>query len=232
MRLSISHAILSGSLTLACGRQSGDGGPPPETPHGSETSLANEASSPEPKASGSADSDRESQPNAELGAGPPESTGFDLDTWAEQHQIEISIEADGCEPAELGDKPNEVIWCRHRENRAEGAVLYLRALYAARAKKLVKLIEIPYGVGQVALESKRDAGDRMLLKLEFNRASDGKSVEVADGAELDCAKANQENAEIKDTAPSTHTAFDKVIRKVCAARGHYRWAAGTLRRAP
>jgi hypothetical protein len=140
-----------------------------------------------------------------------------------------SLESDGCEPANLGAKPADVIWCLHHVETKAGTVSYSRALYVARLKKLVKLVDIPYAVGPMdSDEPKTKDSDRYLVKLAFERAADGKHVSVQEAPGLDCAHADQQNEDNKNAAPVLYKAYLPAIKQVCAQRGNWEWTGATL----
>lgn len=163
----------------------------------------------------------------ELPAAPPVTDpGWDFHAWAYARELKIELVSDGCEAAKLGDKPDETVWCAHHVEGKEGAVLYSRALYVARAKRLVKLVEIPIAAGMVDDPAKpKDEKDRQVIRFEIKRADDGKSVRVEPAKGFECELAMKGNAEPGALGAKLAT----YIPRVCAARGTWKWAAGTLR---
>lgn len=160
----------------------------------------------------------------EIDQAPPPATSasvFDLDDWASEHQIEIDLKADGCELAELGEQPKDVIWCNHHVDTTHVS-LATRALYAIRGKKLVKLIEL-------AVSSTPLATGKPSVKLEVVRTDD-KHVEVREVDGMDCDHAKKENDDAAITKPEETKERQAATKKVCAARGRYEWAAGALRK--
>jgi hypothetical protein len=157
-------------------------------------------------------------------APPPPSvaTVFDLDDWATEHQIEVDLKADSCELAELGEQPKDVIWCNHHVDSTHVS-LATRALYAIRGKKLVKLIEL-------AVTSTPLATGKPSVKLELSR-TDEKHVELRELEGMDCEAAKKENDDAAITKPEETKERLAATKKVCAARGRYEWAGGTLRKA-
>ncbi|MCC6899879.1 MAG: hypothetical protein IT377_12940 [Polyangiaceae bacterium] len=163
----------------------------------------------------------------ELPTAPPVTDpGWDFHAWAYARELRLELVSDGCEAAQLGDKPDETVWCAHHVEGKEGSVLYSRALYVARNKKLVKLVEIPIAAGVVDNPEKpRDEKDRQVIRFEITRAPDGKSVRLEPAKGLHCEDARKGNAEPPPLGP----ALSKNIERVCSARGTWKWAAGTLR---
>jgi hypothetical protein len=154
---------------------------------------------------------------------PPSATSvFDLDDWATEHQLEVDLKADGCELAELGEQPKDVIWCNHHVDSAHVS-LATRALYAIRGKKLVKLIEL-------AVSSTPLVTGKPSVKLELSR-TDEKHVELREVEGMDCDHAKKENDDAAITKPEEAKERLAATKKVCAARGRYEWAGGTLRKA-
>ncbi|MFO0564157.1 MAG: hypothetical protein U0263_00770 [Polyangiaceae bacterium] len=165
------------------------------------------------------------------GAPPPTDPGWDFHTWAYSRELEADLTSDGCEPARLGDKPDDTIWCRHHVDSKEGATLLSRALYVARNKRLVKLVELPVAAGIVENpDQPKDEKDRLLVNLELSTSSDGKKVSARLAAGFDCEKALQENDENRAVAKDLTRALDDRIKKVCASRGEWSWTGGTLRK--
>lgn len=165
-----------------------------------------------------------SEAPVEIDQAPPpasKTTAFDLDDWATEHQIEVDLKADGCELAELGEQPKDVIWCNHHVDSTHVS-LATRALYAIRGKKLVKLIELavsstPLGTGKPS------------VKLELAR-TDEKHVELREVEGADCDHAKKENDDAAITKPEETKERQAATKKVCAARGRYEWLGGTLRK--
>jgi hypothetical protein len=167
------------------------------------------------------------------GAPPPTDVGWDFHAWSYARELTVTLTSDGCEPAKLGDKPDDTVWCAHHAESKEGAVLFSRALYVARNKRLVKLAELPIAAGVVDnSEQPKDEKDRQVVRLDLVARSDGKQVEAREAPGFDCTKALKENADNRDVARELTGALDERIRKVCATRGDWRWTAGTLRRGP
>jgi hypothetical protein len=202
-------------LVLAgCG---GSGAAPPAAAEPSPEPAAAKADAPAP-----APTEPEEPPNLEAPAASNEKPRFDLDYWASEHQIQIDLKADGCELAELGDKPDDVIWCNHHTESAH-VTSHTRALYAVRGKQLVKLIEIAIGSAPLI------DGGKYNVKLEIVR-QDATHVEVKEASDLDCERVKKENEDICVTKPEECKERVAAAKKVCAARGRYEWVAGTLRK--
>lgn len=164
------------------------------------------------------------------GAPPVTDPGWDFHAWAYARELKVELVSDGCEAAKLGDKPDETVWCAHHQESKEGAALYTRALYVARNKRLLKLVEIPIAVGVVDNpDAPRDEQDRHVMRLRLTPPKDGKSVSLEAASGFDCEKALKDNDTNKASARDLTRALDERIKKVCAARGEWIWAAGTLR---
>ncbi len=156
-----------------------------------------------------------------------------MHVWASEHEIEVDLESDGCEPAELGDAPQDVIWCFHHVDSKEGVVIHTRALYVARGKRLVKLVQIPVATGLSELVSEgRTQGEQFRVKLELRRAADGKSIELREVEGADCERGKKENEETQATTPAVYKVQAQTIGKVCNSRGSWKWSGGTLRKVP
>jgi len=155
--------------------------------------------------------------------------GFELHAWAYDRQLTVDLVADACRPAELGEKPGDVIWCDHHKELKQGVVLHSRALYAARAKRLVKLVEIPVAVSTIDVPdepSKRAQPFR--IALELTRSSDGKQVEVREADGSSCEQAHADNDENAAVAAAIHRELKSAITRVCRERGTWSWRGGTL----
>lgn len=164
------------------------------------------------------------------GAPPATDPGWDFHVWADAHQLKVDLVSDGCEAAKLGEKPDDTVWCAHHVDSKEGAVLYTRALYVARAGRLVKLVEVPVAAGVVDDPSAPKAEkDRQVVRLELV-PGDAKKLELRLTPGFDCEKALAANDENKAAARDLTRALDERIRKVCASRGSWAWTGGTLRK--
>lgn len=162
----------------------------------------------------------------DLDSPPPALTGkprFELDYWASEREIEIDLKADGCEAAELGDKPDDVIWCGHHAQSTH-VTTFTRALYVARGKRVVKLLEIAIASAPLAESVKYN------VKLDIVR-QDATHVEVKEAPDLDCERVKKENEDICITKPDECKERVAAAKKVCASRGRYEWVGGTLRKA-
>lgn len=215
--------LFAGVLT-ACGASNAKS-PEPSAPRPAPES---EDARPEPSA---AEKTGSTEAPPELpGAPPATDVGWDFHAWAYARELKVELVSDGCEAAKLGDEPDETVWCAHHAESKEGAVLYSRALYAARNKKLVKLVELPVAAGVVDNpEAPRDEKDRQVIRVELV-PSDAKKLEARVAAGFDCDKALKDNDENRASAKDLTRALDERIRKVCATRGEWLWSAGTLRR--
>jgi hypothetical protein len=206
------------SFAWACGSTS----PAPESPTTAEPAAPPpEPAAPEPPAT----EEKPSEAPVEIDQAPPPASKanvFDLDDWANEHQIQIDLKADGCEPAELGEKPKEVIWCSHHVDSTHVS-LATRALYAVRGKKLVKLVELAVSMTPLAT-------GKPSVKLELVK-SDDKNVELREAEGAGCDHAKQENDDAAITKPEETKERRAATAKVCAARGRYQWAGGNLRKA-
>lgn len=211
-------------VSMGCGAP-GTAAPPPREPELPATQA------PEPEAAPSAEKPAPAEAAPELpGAPPATDPGWDFHAWAYAREIKVELTSDGCEAAKLGDKPDDTVWCAHHAESKEGAVLYTRALYVARNKQLVKLVELPVAAGVVDNpEAPKDERERQVIRLEIV-PSDAKKLEARLAPGFDCEKALKDNDENKASAKDLTRALDERIRKVCATRGEWLWGAGTLRR--
>jgi hypothetical protein len=204
---------------------------------GTNAPNANEASAPssnDPATPGAAPSENggSSEAPPELpGAPPVTDVGWDFHAWAYSRELKVELTSDGCEPAKLGEKPEETVWCGQHAESKEGAVLYSRTLYVARNKQLVKLVELTVAAGVVDNpEAPKDERDRQVIRLDIVPSGDGKKLEAREAPGFDCDKALKGNDENKASAKDLTRALDERIRKVCATRGEWVWTAGTLHR--
>lgn len=203
-------------LAVGCG--AGATPSPQSEPEAPATATASEAVEPPPEV-------KPAEAPVEIDQAPPPAstaTVFDLDDWATEHQLVVDLKADGCELAELGEQPKDVIWCNHHIDSAHVSVA-TRALYAIRGKKLVKLIEL-------AVSSTPLVTGKPSVKLELSRR-DEKHVELREAEGADCEHAKKENDDAAITKPEETKERQAATKKVCAARGRYEWAGGTLRKA-
>ena len=63
------------------------------------------------------------------GAPPPTDVGWDFHAWSYARELTVTLTSDGCEPAKLGDKPDDTVWCAHHAESKEGAVLFLSLIH-------------------------------------------------------------------------------------------------------
>ncbi len=240
----VARPILAGAflglwLATACG------GPPaaqparaaPTSGHGPDAaSPTASAAAPSPAAPETAPAPPASDPaplaptEAPLPKAPD--AGFDFEVWCADHQVDANLDVDGCEPAHLGDAPDDTLWCLRHEQTKDGRVLYFQGLYLPRAKHLVKSFELLVGVGSLDLPDNptRDI-ERYLVKLVASPAEDHKSVAFTDSAERGCDKALADNADKYSRDPGAGKLQRDAIQRVCKARGHYAWLrGGALRR--
>jgi hypothetical protein len=155
--------------------------------------------------------------------------GFDFERWSIDHEVKADLAVDRCEAARLGAPPDTTIWCARHEDRPD-AVLYLQALYVARAKRLVRLIELPVAVGPVAQGEPSREADRYWVKLEPRAGSDARTATFVEAPGLGCQRARDAVAEAFEEDPKAGRPRRKLIDSVCATLGRWRWVAGTLRR--
>ncbi len=186
-----------------------------------------ESAAPAPSASDEADL-------PSLDAPPPATSaaGFDFGVWCTDHKVEANLEVDGCEPAKLGKKPDDMLWCRRHVTEKSGVVLYYQGLYLPRGKKVEKTWETVVGVGSLDLPANpaKDI-ERYLVKLDVTAGDDHKSVTIADSAGRSCDKALAANADKYSRDKQAGKPERDAIEKTCRARGHYSSStSGRLRR--
>jgi hypothetical protein len=155
-------------------------------------------------------------------------TSFDIEVWANERQIVANVDADRCAPARLGET-DDTLWCFRHEDHPGGRVLFFQALYAAKNKRLNKVLELPIGAGIVPLEE-RGGEPSYIVKLDTELEEGAVGVRLTERRDLDCETARKKNADAYEDRPEAGPVFRKLIDKVCAARGRYRYSAGRLRR--
>lgn len=193
---------------------------PPPVPTRSAPPPAPVESAPPPPAASSASASEEADlPSLE--APPPKAPapGFDFGIWCVDHKVDANLDVDGCEPAKLGKKPDDMLWCRRHVSGKSGVVLYYQGLYVPRGKKVVKTWETLVGVGSLDLPAKDI--DRYLVKLDVTSGDDHKSVTIADSAERGCDKALAANADKYSRDKQAGRPEREAIQKTCRARGQY-----------
>lgn len=152
-----------------------------------------------------------------------------MEAWAGERGVEANLSVERCEPAQVGDKPDDAIWCFRREELSDSRVLVFQSLYVARAKKLMKLIELPVTASLLASEAS-SAPERSLVQLEPVVGDNGQLVTFSETAAASCSQALERAKADHPDEPKAEKVLRDVISKVCAARGNYRWGGGTLRR--
>lgn len=184
-------------------------------------------------ASGGADSEHASKggaPQADSSASSAVSddaaSSFDLDVWARDHGVVVELNVDGCESAHLGDQPDRTLWCFRHEEQPGARVLYFRALYVLVGQRLVRVMELPTAAGPFATEGQ--ASSPRTVELVAKVASDGQSVDLDEVSGRTCADARAANDKALVDEPLGGPGFVKLVDRVCAARGRYRWRSGTL----
>lgn len=158
--------------------------------------------------------------------------GFDFEVWCTDHQVDATLDVDGCMPAKLGDKPDDTLWCVRHVEQKSGVVLYYQGLYLPRGKKLVRTFELQIGAGTIDLPANPSNDiERYLVKLVATPADDHKSVALGDSAERGCDKALAANADKYSRDPKAGKPERDAIERTCTARGRYAWVrGGALRR--
>jgi hypothetical protein len=212
----------------ACGgaQQTGAGATGPED---DPAPAAASAPSPTPASSEPASKPDSEQPPELPKAPAATDIGFDFHAWCYERGVEAKLEVDECHPSGLGKPPNDAIWCGRHEESKDGVVTFTRSLYVVRAKKLVKLVDVPYAVGVLGARTPESDSERFKLKLSLARADDGKSVTFADDdRERDCARAEEIVKDYEATEPKLAPGFRTAVKKVCAARGRYAWSGAAL----
>jgi hypothetical protein len=142
------------------------------------------------------------------------------------------LDVESCELAPFGAAKGAAIWCdRVEENAGDGIATTVRSLYVARAKKLVKVADVPLATGLLDPPGGSTSNvDRYWVKLEAHTASDGNAVSFADVAEVSCEVARAKNAEFGGYVPDQAARRARAIERVCAARGRYVWSGAGIRK--
>jgi hypothetical protein len=196
--------------------ESGDQQPSTTAPTAEPTPTSSEATTP---ASGD-----------ELPSAPAATNvGFDFHGWCYDHGVEANLPVDECEPSGFGKAPADAIWCARHEDAADGVASYFTALYVVRAKKLVRVIEIPTAAGTIEeVGHKRGDSDRIKVKLSRENSGDGKTVTFNEDPKLDCAHAAEEIKDVAIADPKLGAKLGLAVQKVCATRGRYAWNGAAL----
>jgi hypothetical protein len=158
------------------------------------------------------------QPPPGGGSDAESSASFDLGVWCADRQVQASLDVERCQPALLGERPEDTLFCFRREELGELRVLYLVSLYVARAKRLVRLVELPYAAGPLAQEGAQP-GQAYYVRLSAVVADDACTFELREDPRQGCAQAmNQSHDQAGDDSAA---AVAQLIETVCAARGKY-----------
>jgi hypothetical protein len=171
-----------------------------------------------------------SAPGGEASESADRVESFDIGAWAADREIVADLNVDRCEPARIGDKPADTLWCFRHEERTGSRIMVFRALYLVRDKRLARVLEIPSAAGGYSLEGAGSGAPVYAVQLAATVSKDGKTVTIADPEPKTCDKARRANEDAYYTEPIAGKEFRELIEKVCAARGSYRWAGGALRR--
>ena len=176
---------------------------------------------------GASDDPLQEPPPIDDSASPARSTGsgsFDIASWANQRGIEAKLDAlERCEPAHVGEKPEDTLWCWRVAAARKGYESRIIALYVVRGKALAKAFELPL---TVSLEGERE---KPLVELGPQAEEEGKSVVFSEtGTSCDDALSRAEADHPDD--PAAAKAKKAAITDICRRKGRYRWMAGTLRR--
>ena len=156
-------------------------------------------------------------PMAPDGDGP-----FSFRDWCDERELSVELDVERCRPAGLGDRPEDTLWCRRREELGEDRVLYWQVLYVARGKRLDRLVELPYAAGPQSPTGSRTAEQRYVT-LTTSVTDDGLKFELKDDRDPDCAEALRRNRAEHPYEPAQAKPVESVIERVCAARGTYHW---------
>jgi len=217
---------LAVGFSLACGAS---GEREPATPDDAdENSAEQEQASTSSESVGASDDPLpEDPPPLDDSTSTPRSSGsrsFDIEAWAKQRGIEAKLDAlERCEPAQVGDKPEDTLFCWRAAPARKGYETRIIALYVVRGQTLAKAFELPLAV---SLEGERE---KPLVELAPHTEEDGKSVVFSEsGTSCDDALSRVDADHPDD--PTAAKAKKAVINDICRRRGRYRWMAGTLRR--
>ena len=224
------HAVLAVSLGLGAllgcasassiGRGSEVGDAEPEQ---SDESVAPEQSD-EP-AEEAFDGDLPFEPAAPASQGSRSRTAWSgstvsLESWGAERGIVANVSAERCHPAELGDRPEDTLWCLRRDEIDDHRVIYYAALYRAQGGALRKLVEVAYAAAPRPLEGQGDK-PAYYVRLSAITADDAQSFELREESGLECAGAQQRADETFHDDPAARKAVAPVIDRVCRAVGRY-----------
>jgi hypothetical protein len=160
----------------------------------------------------------DSQPPSSGGSDAESSAPFDLGVWCADREVEASLDVERCQPALLGERPEDTLFCFRREELGELRVLYLVSLYVARGNKLVRLVELPYAAGPLAQEG-AELEQTYYVRLSTVVADDARTFELREDPRQGCAQALKESHH--QVGDDSAAAVVELVEKVCAARGNY-----------
>jgi hypothetical protein len=216
--------VLGGVAIAVLGCAGGGTAPPADgpasaaSPSGDDAPASGDQAAPSPPES--------DDPGAVIDAPGPSADGpvdpnaiVDLNAWCTEHDVEANLEVERCQLAPLGKKTGDTLWCFRREEIDDTRVLYYQALYTLRAKKLAKVVEIPYAASPKPNSAKDEPS--YYVRLSVKIADDKKSFVVADDTSPNCEQAQARVREDLSGNPPAQQPFLQVIGKVCAARGKY-----------
>jgi hypothetical protein len=161
----------------------------------------------------------------ETGAEPTRAArAFDLEAWAVERGIQAKVDAERCEPAPIGDKPDHTLWCWREAPAKGGFETRIIMLYVVRGQSVAKAFELP-----IAVAASDAPSVQALVELSPRIEDEGKTVVFSEqGPTCDDVLARIE-ADHPDE-PEARRAKRAAVDPICRRRGRYRFAGGTLRR--
>jgi hypothetical protein len=216
----LSFAVAA-QLATACGGASGSA-------QGPETPLNEQA----PSSAGSSqafapDPDTPATIGESTSSTEPEIPTFDIAVWAADRGIEVQLDVDRCEPARVGERPDDALWCFVHDDDEHGNTLRKQSLFVLSGKRLNKVFETP--VAADLLPQKSGASAEPLVRLAVTTSDDGKIVTITDASPSCDDALARATSEFPDE-PQAFTQRRSIIQVVCRARGRYRWLGASLRR--
>jgi len=213
--------------SLACGPSEREPGSPDHEADDTEAEENATGAASSESAGASEDPLPEGPPPLDDSPSPARSSGsrsFDIASWANQRGIEAKLDAvERCEPAQVGDKPEDSLFCYRVAAARKGYESRIIALYVVRGKTLAKAFELPLSV---SLEGERE---KPLVELAPQPEEEGKSVVFSEiGTSCDDALSRADADHPDD--PAAAKAKKAAITDICRRKGRYRWMGGTLRR--
>ena len=112
------------------------------------------------------------------------------------------------------------MWCSRHEELDDNRVIYYVGLYRAQARRLVKVVELPYAAGPKPLEEHPD-DVTYYVKLFPDVSADAKSFEMREEPGFGCEDTVKRLRDEFSMNPDLQNSLEQLVAKVCAARGKY-----------